>query len=122
MYHDYAMPAGYIAVGVVSVVGFFMFTNRWTHVWKLMNERYFLRYLFLIAVSLRLVWAVGSYFYYLNATGMPFEFDAADAIGYHETAQWIRDSSWSLVFEAFFGPGSAGVSDSGYAIYLGLLY
>ena len=122
MYRDYALPAGYIAVGIVSVVGFFMFTNQWTHVWKLMNERYFLRYLFLIAVSIRLVWVIGSYFYYLNATGIPFEFDAMDSIGYHETALWIRDSSWAFVFEGFFGPGSTGVSDSGYAIYLGLLY
>ena len=122
MYNDYAMPLGYVAVGIVSVVGFFVFTNQWTHVWKLMNERYFLRYLFLIAVCLRLVWVVGSYFFYLNATGVPFEFEAADSLGYHETAIWLRDYSWSYAFEAFFGPGSAGVADSGYALYLTLLY
>ena len=122
MYHDYAMSLGYIAVGIVSVVGFFLFTNQWTHVWKLMNERYFLRYLFLIAVALRLVWVVGSYFYYLDWTGIPFEFDARDSVGYHETAVWLYGSPWSTAFNYFFGPDSVGVADSGYALYLTLIY
>jgi len=122
VYFNYAMPVGYIALGIVSVVGFFMFTNQWTHTWKLKNEKYFLRYLFLIAVSIRLIWVIGSYFYYLSATGTPFEFDAADSMGYHETALWLYNSPWSVAFDYFFGPYSPGVSDSGYALYLTLVY
>jgi hypothetical protein len=32
-----------------------------------------------------------SYFFFLSQTGVPFEFQAADALGYDESARWIAD-------------------------------
>ena len=122
MYFNYAMPALYIFIGIISVLGFFIFTNQWTHVWKLKNEKYFLRYLFLIAVSIRLIWVVWSYFYYMKMTGTPFEFGSADSEGYHESALWLSTSPFSEWVEAFLGPGSVGVADAGYPLYLRVLY
>ena len=122
MYFNYAMPALYIFIGIISVLGFFIFTNQWTHVWKLKNEKYFLRYLFLIAVSIRLIWVVWSYFYYMKMTGTPFEFGSADSEGYHESALWLSTSPFSEWVEAFLGPGSVGVADAGYPLYLSVLY
>ena len=122
MYFRYAMSWGYILLGATFVSGFFLLSNQWTVNWSGFPEKRFIRDVFLVAVFLRLVWVIASYFYYLNATGQPFEFDAADAIGYHETAIWLYNNPWAVAFDYFFGPDSLGVSDAGYALYLTLLY
>lgn len=122
LYFRYAMSWGYILLGVTFVSGFFLLSNQWTVNWSGFPEKRFIRDVFLVAVILRLVWVIASYFYYLNATGQPFEFDAADAIGYHETAIWLYNNPWAVAFDYFFGPDSLGVSDAGYALYLTLLY
>ncbi len=122
IYFRYAMSIGYILLGLTFVAGFFLLSNQWSINWGAFPEKRFLRNVFLAAVILRLVWVVASFFYYKNATGMPFEFDAADSIGYHGTALWLSESPWSTAFDYFFGPDSVAVSDSGYALYLTLIY
>jgi hypothetical protein len=122
MYLQYAMLPIYVVIGFLSVFGFFLFSSRWTQDWKTKSERYFVRDVFIIAITLRLIWVVFSYFYFTDATGTPFEFSAADSIGYHQTALWLYRNPWSTAFNYFFGPESPGVSDSGYALYLTLVY
>ena len=122
MYFSYAMSVGYIVLGITFVTGFFLLSNQWSINWGAFPEKRFLRNVFLAAVILRLAWVVASFFYYKNATGIPFEFDAADSIGYHESGLWLSTSPISEGFEAFFGPGSVGISDAGYALYLGFIY
>ena len=122
MYFRYAMGIGYILLGITFVSGFFILSNRWTISWSAYPEKRFLRDVFLAAVILRLAWVVASYFYYLNATGQPFEFDAMDSVGYHDSGLWMYVEPWSVAFNAFFGPDSVSVSDSGYALYLTLIY
>lgn len=122
LYLRFAMLPIYIVIGFISVLGFFIFSSRWTQSWKSKSQRYFLRDLFIIALTLRLAWVVFSYFYFLDATGTPFEFGAADSTGYHDTALWLYANPWSMGFDYFFGPDSPGVSDSGYALYLTLIY
>ena len=122
LYFTYAMSLGYVFLGIVSVVGFFVGSNQWSMNERTVPEQRFLRHLFLVAFFVRLIWVIFSYFYYLEATGTPFDFGAMDAIGYHETASILYLEPWSLVFECFFGPGAQGVSDSGYALYLTFLY
>ncbi len=122
LYFRYAMSAMYIILGIAFVCGFFLLSSKWSLSWGSYPDKRFVRDVFLAAIILRLVWVVASYFYYLNATGQPFEFDAADSIGYHETALWLYRSPWSVAFDYFFGPESLGVSDAGHALYLALLY
>lgn len=122
MYFRYAMSWGYILLGAAFVSGFFLLSNQWTVNWGSLSQKRFERNIFLAAVLFRLVWVVASYFYYLSATGTPFEFDAMDSFGYHDSGLWLSTSPLSEGFEAFFGPDSVGVSDAGYALYLGLLY
>ena len=122
LYFSYAMSPRYFFMGLISVWGFFFGVSSWSKSGAGVSEKRFLKNLFTIAVSLRLAWVVFSYFYYLSTTGQPFEVDAMDAIGYHETALWLLNEPWSLAFEAYFGPDSVAVSDSGYALYLTLLY
>lgn len=116
----YTMLWEYILLGIIWVTGFFLLTNRWTETWRVYPEKEFVKKLFWIAVGLRLVWVLFSYYYYTQTTGQPFEFGAADSLGYHDEAVWLADSSWSFVWDYYFG--SFGVSDIGYSLYLTVLY
>lgn len=122
MYFDYAMSAKYIILGLIWVLGFFFLTNYLTKTW--IGNRYldFTSRLFILALSLRLVWVVFLYFYCLNVYSSPFEFGAADSVGYHEEAKWLASENWSVVMRYYFGPGSYGISDVGYPLYLTVLY
>ena len=122
MYFRYAMSVVYILLGIAFVCGFFLLSNKWSISWGSFPEKRFVRDVFLAAVLLRIAWVVASYYYYQSMVGVPFEFDYADSMGYHETALGFHESSWSVIFDYFFGPESLGVSDAGYAIYLTLLY
>ena len=121
-YFNYAMSIGYIVMGIVSVVGFFLLTSYCSKAWRYSKESVFTEYLFLVAVSLRLVWVIASYFYCIKATGTPFEFGAADSMGYHEEAKWLASEPWSTAWNYYFGPYSYGISDVGYPLYLTVLY
>lgn len=121
-YSNYAMKFGYMALGVICVVGFFAATNSWSKKGRHSIEAVFLKNLFLIAVIIRLVWVVASYFYYIKVTGIPFEFGAADSLGYHEEAEWLASEKWSKTWEYYFGKDAMGISDVGYPLYLTVLY
>lgn len=120
-YSNYAMKFGYMALGFTFVVSFFSFTNVWSKSQR-ESEKEFIKSLFLVAVIIRLVWVIVSYFYFIDATGIPFEFDAADALGYHEEAKWLAGEKWSKTWEYYFGKNATGVSDVGYPLYLTVLY
>ena len=120
-YNDYIMKFGYIVLGLVCVIGFFSLTVYWSER-RNASEKNFLKTLFFIALALRLVWVVASYFYYIDATGIPFEFDTGDALGYHEEAKWLNEEGWGKVWQYYFGPSSYGISDVGYPLYLTFLY
>lgn len=119
---DYAMLFGYIVLGMVCVFGFFGMTSYWTKGWANLSNRVYLQKVFLIAFFLRLIWVIGSYFYYEQWTGIPFEFATADALGYHEEAKWLASEGWATTWRYYFGPNSVGISDIGYPFYLSLIY
>ena len=118
----YLMLWGYIVLGITWVLGFFLLTARWSVEWRAVSEKTYLKYLFQTAVIIRLVWVIVSYFYYISETGIPFEHEAADSLGYHETALWFMESDWATIWDGFFGGGFHGYSDVGYPFYLGTLY
>lgn len=119
-YVGYTMLWGYIVLGILWVTGFFILTSRWTKNWRSVSEKEFVKRLFWVALTLRIIWVIVSYFYYIEATGQPFEFGAADSISYHDEAAWLAGSDWSFVWDYYFG--SFGVSDIGYSLYLTVLY
>lgn len=121
-YSNYAMKIGYIVLGIAFIVGFFLCTQNCTTNWSKWSEKRFLGNLFSMAVCLRLVWVIASYFYYIRATGQPFEFDTADAIGYHEEAKWLAGEGWAYTWDYYFGSGFKGFSDVGYPLYLSVVY
>ena len=121
-YFDFSMSWGYIMLGVAFVSVFFVLSSNLTKNLQNSKESTYVEYLFIVSLGLRLLWVLASYFYYMHTTGSPFEFEAADSIGYHEEAKWLASESWSTVWSYYFGSFSNGISDVGYPLYLTVLY
>lgn len=122
LFSSHAMKFVYMAIGFSGVCVFFALTSYFSQGWR---EFYVSRYvdsLFILAIFLRLGWVAFSYFYYTQITGTPFEYDSADAMGYHEEAVWLAGERWRIAMDYYFGPYSVGISDVGYPLYLTLLY
>lgn len=121
LFFGFVMRTEFIILGIISVFGFFYFANLWSQSVFRQKERVFVRNLFLIALLLRIAWVIISYFYYSRVNGNPFEFGAADAIGYHEGATWVSSLGWIEILTHYFGNWSY-ISDSGYPFYLTVIY
>ena len=122
VYFDYAMKIGYFVLGILSVLGFFVLTSYWSKGWREISAPRDLELMTVIALILRLIWVVASYFFFIDATGIPFEFEAADSLGYHLEAEWLAGEKWDVAWNYYFGPTSLGISDAGYPLYLTLIY
>ena len=122
IFNQYVMLFGYIVLGITWVVGFFLLTNHLSITWRKIPEKKFLTNLFWMAFAIRLIWVIASYFYYISFVGEPFEFDAADSIGYHEEAEGFYEVDWVDILDYYFGTGAHGYSDVGYPLYLTVLY
>lgn len=122
LFWGYSMPLMYAGMGILWVTAFFFLTARWSKEWQTIPKRQFVSYLFIAALFLRLVWVIVSYYYYIAVTGVPFEFDAADSMGYHNEAEWLAGAGWDVAREYYFGPQASQVSDVGYPLFLTVLY
>ena len=121
VFMSYAMQIGYIALGFLWVIGFFYLVSYCSKVWLKVSEKAFVSNLFWIALTLRVIWVVASYFFYIQATGIPFEFQARDSLGYHGDAEWLAAEPWSMTGAYLFG-NYVGISDSGFPLYLTIIY
>ena len=121
VFSNYAMGLGFIALGCFWVIGFFMTIDYCTIQWRKWPVRQFAWNLFGFSFALRLLWVVISYYYYLQVTGMPFEYQAVDSLGYHLDAEWLAKSPWSATWNYLFG-GIQEYSDSGYYFFLAVIY
>lgn len=117
----HAMSWEYILIGITWVVGFFLLTHTCSKKWAQLDQRKFMTNLALSAVGVRIAWVVFSYFFYTFKTGIPFEFDAADSIGYWEDGAWLSSTKWDVI-ERYLFTDRTTVSDSGYVLYLAFLY
>lgn len=122
IFFRFSMPLWRMGLGLAFVAGFFMLTATWSKKWTRMPEGQFALQVFVFAFVLRLFWVLASYFFYMDVNGNPFEFEAADAIGYHEEAEWLASAPWQVAKEYYFGHAATGVSDVGYPLYLTLIY
>ena len=122
LFSSYVMKVVYMAIGFSGVCVFFALTSYWSQGWREIKASRFVESIFILALFIRLGWVAFSYFYYTKYTGIPFEFGAADSIGYHEEAVWLAGERWKIAMEYYFGPYSNGISDVGYPLYLTILY
>lgn len=119
-YFRHAMRLEFILFGIMWVVGFFLLTSYCSRKWQSIPQKALLRNLFLTALGLRVAWAIFAYIYYSLRTGIPFEFDAADALWYYEESTGnIHTPMWAIWNYLFVD--TTTVSDSGYVFYLSLL-
>ena len=122
LFRDFAMPFMWIAIGALEVAVFFVLLPRFSRGWQIETKKGYVRLLFIFALSLRVIWVVFSYSFYLSKTGQPFEWGAADSVGYHNEAFWLaEDAGWNFIWYWLFGSRSS-YSDSGYVLYLTTLY
>ncbi|MCQ2319881.1 MAG: glycosyltransferase family 39 protein [Bacteroidales bacterium] len=120
-FNSFAMPFMWMLLGVAEVSLFFVLAPKLSKEWQSKSVKDFTRNLFWIAVLLRVVWVVFSYYFYLSQTGQPFEYGSADAIGYHDEADWLAYENWNYIWDFLFASRSS-YSDSGYPFYLTVLY
>ena len=111
--------------GIVSVIGFFYFSNQQTKLWINFCSATFAKKLFWSAFLLRVIWVLVSYLLYNQWTGTPFSIGAADEVFYDEVGHYgaslIRDGNWKLYTE-IINYSNATFSDMGYPIYLSIIY
>lgn len=120
LFYRYAMGIEFILLGAMWVIGFFLLSSSLTKNWLRMSHKDFKWSVFWLALGLRVAWVIFSYFFYTAKTGQPFEFDAADSMGYHEEAKWLANAGWQTAFKYWGSKG--GVSDVGYPFWLTALY
>lgn len=119
---QYVIPWYFMAMGLMEVTLFFLLTSKYTKEWQgIPSPKLFEKRVFLAALLLRVVWVVFSYYFYIQQTGQPFEYETADALYYHESAKWLSGVEWNRVmYDLFYS--RTEYSDSGYPFYLTLLY
>ena len=120
-YFDYSMRIGFIVLGCVWVFSFFYLVHLCSKDWAKIPNKLFVEYIFICALALRVFWVIASYYYYIDATGIPFEYGARDSQGYHADAEWLAGEPWSVTRAYLFG-NYIGISDSGFPLYLSIVY
>lgn len=118
----YSMNWYWYVIGAVSVVGFFYFSNTLTIQWQRLTEKSFRKKLFLVALVIRLVWVIFSYFFYIEMTGVPFEFEAADSHAYDGGGVWVGELIRAGNIKVYFDYVGTTYSDAGYMFYVGIIY
>lgn len=120
IFRRYAMPLKFMIFGIFFVVGFFLMSSHLSQRWKDLPQKTFVRNLLLVAFGLREAWVLFSYFFYTHETGIPFEYHAADSMGYWDDSAWLAYSKWATIKDYLFTSRNS-VSDSGYVFYLAML-
>lgn len=120
LFSSHAMKPIFLIIGVTWVALFFFGSSHFTKKWTDLEQKKYVRKLFSTAVSIRIIWVLFSYIFFLIQNDMPFEFGSSDAISYHEAAIWYNEIGWADAID--FQRNFSGVSDSGYVLYLMALY
>lgn len=119
IFSSHIMSPLYIALGITWVFAFFYFSTTFSQHWSSLDEIQYKRKLFITALVPRIIWVLFSFVYYTMKTGMPFEFGASDSWGYHDVSVWLSEMSWANSITYL---REISLSDSGYPMYLFLLY
>lgn len=116
----HAMSLLYVALGIMWVSGFFFLSAYCSKKYQDISRRTFLWTVFGLAFGLRVCWVLFSYWYYISATGIPFEFSAGDSLYYYEEGYASSGATLSQLWKGWI-VNVPSVSDSGYILWLALL-
>lgn len=121
------MPPLFMLIGVASVGAFFYYANVLSKRWCTISPHTYEKRLWKYGLSIRIVYVIASYIFYLVMTGKPFEFGSADAWLYHLCADRVAtymgngDFGFARMIRGELGT-NLQFSDMGYATYLSIVY
>lgn len=120
-----ALQTKWMLWGVGEVLFFFGLTFIFYPRWKNDEQKLFRRKVFFTALAIRALYAFVMCYYYYYQTGFPFEYGAADSLGYHRTgvflSRCLREGEFAYVFN-YLHACTMGFSDQGYTLWLTLIY
>lgn len=122
IFHQYAIQWYFMLFGIVEVVGFYHYGNVLSKQYSNYSEKHFRSQIFKIALLIRVVYVLFSYWFYNFMTGQPFEFGAADVLFYNDSAVEITSMFANGDFDFIKTMPNVDVSDMGYAVYLSFVY
>lgn len=123
LFMEYALPWWLHLFGLVSVFIFFYCSTSFSISWHSYSPKYFVKKLFWIALIIRIIYVIFIYNLNYELYGTYYESNAGDIEWYVPTAEFLSKAftnnnlTWELIN---FNIGS--LSDSGYVIYLMILY
>lgn len=120
-----AMQPKWMIWGVGEVLFFFLLSWVFYSGWKKDDSKRFTRKVFFTALGIRVVYVVMMCFYFHHQTGIPFEYDAADSIGYHKVAVYLSKCLEGGHFKyvcRYLNYFTMGFSDQCYTLWLVLIY
>lgn len=121
-FYNKVLPYQWIAFGICEVFLFYYFVNVFSKNWNNLSEKFFLKKLTITALLIRLIYVFASYYFYIWLNGTPFEFDSADAMGYHGEALWILNLIEADQLSKYWIYIKGNFSDLGYVSYLSVIY
>ena len=121
IFFGYGLPVIPMLFGFTQVFIFFYFTYFFSFKWRKYNPKVFEKRLFWIGLVIRILYIIGSYYFYLAVNGDPFEFESADSKGYHYAAIWYVNSFEKGLLFSYISNLSS-VSDQGYTFILAFIY
>lgn len=116
---NFAMPFQFMLFGLVAVIVFFVYGNRLSMDWQRYSPETFTKKLFVTALVIRLIYVIFIYFYYIDMTGTPHAYNAADELVYQYWGTlWKEDGFLRMKAEM----NTISFSDVGYPWWLGFEY
>ncbi len=124
VFRDHAMELEWMLWGIGEVLFFFVLTTVFYPRWKNDEPKVFWHKVFWIALAIRLLYVLFSYYYFIIRTGQPFD-SLGDAIGYYNRSvalsKYVKRGDFDFV-ASFLRGYSLGFSDHGYLIWLTFIH
>ena len=124
VFKAYALETQWIFWGVGEVLFFFVFISIFYPRWKHDDPKSFWRKVFWVALALRAVYVIFTYYYYYSQWGYPFD-KLGDAVGYYNRSvylsHYLREGNIAFIVD-FLNKYTMGFSDRGYLIWLTVLH
>jgi len=122
VFMQFALPAFWIVIDFTVVYLFFFSFYRFSNRWMNLSEKIIRKRIFWSALWIRVGYVLLSYLFFMEMTGLPFEFQSADAMGYHyqglRIAEFFRMGQFDITPLIYFEK----MSSRGIMILMGAVY
>lgn len=111
----------WMITSTIEAVCFFYFTQKLSRRWMWLQDKRFIRKIFLTTLLLKVVWVLMAYVFYSSVNGEPFEFAAADSHFYASIASEFAGYIKTGDIHTITNYPNISISDMGYPLWLTLL-